>query len=322
MLASLQQPAMCLPALRLQALRRHTLLAWVSGMALVLLMLGTAWAQDVLPVPALTGRVMDQANVLSPAERAALEQKLAAFEAQAGPQIVLLLVASTTPEDITSYAQRVADSWKIGRRAVGDGLLLVVARDDRKLRIEVAKALEGAVPDLAARQIIDRAITPAFKRGDYAGGLNAGVDSLMARLRGEGLPAPAAPGRQGGGGALDGLDWQTLAMFLFVGVPVVGGVLSAVLGRKLGAVATAGGTGALAFWLSTSLLIGGIAGVVALLLVGVMGVGGGRGRSGGLGVPPIIFGGGGFGGRGGGGGGGFRSGGGGDFGGGGASGGW
>ena len=322
MLASLRLPAIRPPFLRWHLRRQAGLLAWVMGIALALLMLSTAWAQDVLPVPSLTGRVMDQANVLSPAERAALEQKLAAFEAQAGPQIVLLLVASTTPEDITSYAQRVADSWKIGRRTVGDGLLVVVARDDRKLRIEVAKALEGAVPDLAARQIIDRAITPAFKRGDYAGGLNAGVDSLMARLKGEGLPAPAAQGRQGGA-ALDGLDWQTAAMFLFVGVPVVGGVLSAVLGRKLGAVATAGGTGALAFWLSTSLLIGGVAGVVALLLVGVMGVGGSRGRSGGLGVPPIILGGGGggFGGRGGGGGG-FRSGGGGDFGGGGASGGW
>ena len=296
------------------------LLKIISGLALALSIGTAAWAQDVLPVPALTGRVVDQANVLSVADRAALEQKLAAFEAQAGPQIVLLLVATTLPEDITSYAQRVADSWKIGRRTVGDGLLMVVARDDRKLRIEVAKALEGAVPDLAARQIIDRAITPAFKRGDYAGGLNAGLDSLMARLRGENPPPSAAQGQQGNGG---GLDWQTAAMFLFVGVPVVGGVLSAVLGRKLGAVATAGGTGALAFWLSTSLLIGGIAGVVALLLVGVMGVGGSRGRSGGLGVPPIIFGGGGGGGFGGrGGGGGFRSGGGGDFGGGGASGGW
>ena len=312
-----------LVSLRLLSLRPARLLASLCGLGLALLISAAAWAQDVLPVPALTGRVMDQANVLSPADRAALEQKLAALEAQAGPQIVLLLVASTTPEDITSYAQRVADSWKIGRRAVGDGLLVVVARDDRKLRIEVAKALEGAVPDLAARQIIDRAITPAFKRGDYAGGLNAGVDSLMARLKGEGLPTPAAQGQQGKGGTLDGLDWQTAAMFLFVGVPVVGGVLSAVLGRKLGAVATAGGTGALAFWLSTSLLIGGIAGVVALLLVGVMGVGGGRGRSGGMGVPPIIFGGGGggFGGRSSGGGG-FSSGGGGDFGGGGASGGW
>ncbi len=323
-----------LVSLRLLSLRPARLLASLCGLGLALLISAAAWAQDVLPVPALTGRVMDQANVLSPADRAALEQKLAAFEAQAGPQIVLLLVASTTPEDITSYAQRVADSWKIGRRAVGDGLLVVVARDDRKLRIEVAKALEGAVPDLAARQIIDRLITPAFKRGDYATGLGAGVDGLIARVRGEGLPAPtpaAGAGRSNGGG---GFDWQTLAIFFFVGVPVVGGVLSAVMGRKLGSVVTAGGTGALAWGLSASAVVAGVAGVVALLLVGVMGVGsaaggrGGRGGRGGLGgalggLSGVILGGGGFGGgRSGGGGGGFRSGGGGDFGGGGASGGW
>jgi len=271
----------------------------------------------VLPVPALSARVVDVAKLLDEPERAALEQKLAAFESQAGPQIVVLLVASTLPEDIASYAQRVGDSWKIGRRNAGDGILLVVARDDRKVRIEVAKSLEGAVPDLAARQIIDRAITPAFKRGDYAGGLNAGVDGLIARIRGENLPAPE---RQPGGAKGGGFDWQTLAMFFFVGVPVVGGVLTAIFGRKLGALVTAGGTGALAWVLSTSLPMAGLASAVALLLVGVMGVGsaGGRGR----GVPPIFWGGGGSGGGFGGGGGGFRSGGGGDFGGGGASGGW
>jgi uncharacterized protein len=295
---------------------------WLFGLALCLALAlnGAVRAQDVLPVPALSARVVDVAKLLGETERVALEQKLAEFEAQAGPQIVVLLVASTLPEDIASYAQRVGDSWKIGRRSIGDGILLLVARDDRKVRIEVAKALEGAVPDLAARQIIDRAITPAFKRGDYAGGLNAGVDGLIARVRGEHLPAPErqAGGAKGGGG----FDWETLAMFFFVGVPVVGGVLTAIFGRKLGALVTAGGTGALAWVLSTSLLMAGLAGGVALLLVGVMGVG----SAGGRGIPPIFWGGGGGGGgRGGGfggGGGGFRSGGGGDFGGGGASGGW
>ncbi len=301
-----------------------TLLPWLA-------LAGSALAQDVQPVPPLSGRVVDMVGLLQPAQREQIEARLAAFEAQAGPQIVLLLVASTQPEDIASYAQRVGDVWKIGRRTVGDGILLVVARDDRKVRIEVAKALEGAVPDLAARQIIDRLITPAFKRGDYAAGLGAGVDGLIARVRGEGLPAPtpaAGAGRSNGGG---GFDWQTLAIFFFVGVPVVGGVLSAVMGRKLGSVVTAGGTGALAWGLSASAVVAGIAGVVALLLVGVMGVGSsaGRGGRGGLGgalggLSGVILGGGGFGGgrSGGGGGGGFRSGGGGDFGGGGASGGW
>ena len=304
----------------------HGLAAVLAGLLLALA--GTAaCAQDVQAVPVLKARVVDTIGWLSAGEREALEAKLAGFEAQAGPQIVVLLVATTAPEDIGSYAQRVADHWKIGRREVGDGVLLVAARDDRKLRIEVAKALEGAVPDLAARQIIANNITPAFKRGEIAAGLGSGVDALTARIRGEHLPAPTARGGsngQRGVAASDTLDWQTLAMFFFVGVPVVGGVLSAVMGRKLGSVVTAGGAGALAFWLSTSLAIAGVAGVIALLLVGVLGVGGGAGRGGGLGNLPVILGrgGGGFGGGGRGGGGGFSSGGGGDFGGGGASGSW
>ena len=293
--------------------------AWLLGLLLWLLAAG-AGAQDLQAVPPLDARVVDTIAWLSAAARAALAQKLAAFEAEAGPQIVVLLIASTQPEDIASYAQRVADAWKIGRRELGDGVLLVAARDDRKLRIEVAKALEGAVPDLAARQIISQQISPAFKRGEVAAGLSAGVDALIARIRGEHLPAPT---KQPGGGqrASNGFDWQTLAMFFFVGVPVVGGLLTSVMGRKLGSVATAGGAGALAFWLSTSLLVAGGAGLVALVLVGLLGVSSsaGRGRGGFGGMPPVIWGGGG---RDGGGGGGFSTGGGGDFGGGGASGDW
>lgn len=311
-------------AARLRAPRPGLLAVFAWLLAGLLTAAGSlATAQDLTPIPPLTARVMDQAGVLQPAQAQALEAKLAAFEAQAGPQIVVLTVASTGIEDIADYAQRVGDAWKIGRRDVGDGLLVIVAKNDRKLRIQVAKALEGAVPDLAARQIISNQIGPAFKRGDYAAGLDAGVDALMARLRGEHLPAPAAQ-RQATQDL--GFDWETLAMFFFVGVPVVGGVLTSVLGRKLGSLVTAGGAGTVAGWLSTSLLIGGLAGVVALVLVGVMGVGavrGGRAARGGHGGPPIIWGGGGGGGGfGGGGGGGFSSGGGGDFGGGGASGDW
>ena len=152
---------------------------------------------------------------------------------------MLLLVPATAPEDIASYAQRVADSWKIGRRQVGDGVLVVVAKNDHAVRIEVAKALEGAIPDLAARQIIDRAIVPAFRADDYAGGLNAALDLITARIRGENLPAPvargAAPAGSGGGFPSD-----QMLMFFFVGVLVLGGVLSAVLGRTLGSIITAG----------------------------------------------------------------------------------
>jgi len=137
---------------------------------------------DVRPVPALSGRVIDQTQTLSAPQADALQAKLARFEQERGTQLVILLVPSTQPEDIASYAQRVGDTWKIGRRDVGDGLLLVVAKNDRTLRIEVAKTLEGAVPDLAASQIIERAIKPAFKAGDFAGGLNQGVDQLIARV--------------------------------------------------------------------------------------------------------------------------------------------
>ena len=287
---------------------------------------GLARAQELQPVPPLTARVIDSTATLTPAQVQALGTKLEGIETQRGSQVVVLIVASTQPEDISSYAHRVAEAWKIGRREVGDGLLIVVAKNDRKVRIEVAKSLEGAVPDIAAGRIISEQITPAFKAGDYAGGLNAAVDRLGQRIAGEGLAEPT-PREQRKGGAnkgLGGFDLQDLAIFLFVGVPIAGAVLTGMFGRKLGSVLTGGVVGGIGWWLTASALVAGGAGLVALFLVGVMGMGGmgssRLGRSGG----PVIWGGGaggGFGG-GGGGGGGFSSGGGGDFGGGGASGNW
>jgi uncharacterized protein len=298
------------------------------------LLIGSAAAQDVQPVPRLSGRVVDQTGTLKAAQVQALEARLASFEAQAGPQIVVLMVATTAPEDIASYAQRVADAWKIGRREVGDGVLLVCAQNDRKVRIEVAKALEGAIPDLAARQIIDRAIRPAFKAGDFAGGLEAAIDQLEARIRGEGLPAPELVKDRKAN--RPGLQPEALALFFFVVVPMVGAFLSRLLGRKAGSVLTAGAAGGVAWWLTTSVALAVGAGFVALLLVGLFGLGsalrglGGRGGSGpfigGFGAGTVLGGGLGGGGNGGGNGGGssggFSSGGGGDFGGGGASGDW
>ena len=275
-----------------------------------------AGAQDVRPVPPLSGRVIDQTATLQPPQVAALEAKLAAFEAEAGPQIVVLLVPSTAPEDIAAYAQRVADQWKIGRRAVGDGLLLVVAKDERAMRIEVAKALEGAVPDLAARQIIDQTLIPAFRSNDYAGGLNQAVDRLMARVRGEDLPVPAPRGGAGGAGGTGGgaLPLQQFGLMIFVGVLALGGLLSAVLGRGPGSMITAVAAGGVAWWLGTGLLMAALAAAAALVVVGVVGVGNV--------LQLLLMARGGGGGGHGGGGGGFSSGGGGDFGGGGASGRW
>ena len=292
---------------------------WLAGLMAVLWLLatGTVRAQDVLPVPPLSARVIDQTATLSAAQTQALEAKLAALEAQRGAQLVVLLVPTTLPEDIAAYAQRVGEAWKIGRRDVGDGLLIVVAKNERRVRIEVAKTLEGAIPDLAAKRIISEQISPAFKAGDYAGGLNLAVDRLSARIAGEGLAEPKAGGN---GGALQGFDLQDLAIFMFVGVPIIGAALTGMFGRKLGSLLTGGAAGGIGWWLTTSALIAGGAGLIALFLVGVMGVGASRGgRSGG---GPVIWGGGGGGGWGSGGGGGFSSGGGGDFGGGGASGDW
>ncbi|MBK1690244.1 TPM domain-containing protein, partial [Rubrivivax gelatinosus] len=236
------------------------------------------------PVPALTARVIDQTATLAPAARDALEAKLAAFEAEAGPQIVVLIVPDTAPEDIAAYAWRVADQWKIGRREVGDGVLVLVSMGDRRVRIEVARALEGAIPDLAARQIIDRAIRPAFREGDYAGGLDAGVDQLIARIRGEQLPAPEGGAARGE----DGTQIQDWGLLLFFGVPVMATVLSRALGRKLGVPLTAGIAGGVAWWVTASVLVAAGVGVAALVLGLVFSfasvlrqIGGGSGRGGG-----------------------------------------
>ena len=296
----------------------RALLAWLLAVFTSL-----AAAQGVLPVPELTARVIDQTGTLDAIQSKGLDDKLAAFEQSKGTQMVMLLVPTTQPEDIASYANRVANVWKIGRKEVGDGILIIVAKDDRKVRIEVAKTLEGAVPDLAAKQIIDEAITPRFRQNDFAGGLNAAADQLIARVSGEALPAPRQPApRQGGGSA--GFDWFDLAIFLFFAVPIAGAMLRGIFGRKLGSLVTGGGVGAIAMLITSSLAVAGVAGIVALLftlMAGGSALGGRRGYGGPV-IFPGGFGGGGGGGWGGGGGGGFGSGGGGDFGGGGASGDW
>lgn len=304
----------------------RALLSWAMlALALLAPRLGLAdpaWTPgEPRPVPPLTARVTDQTGTLSAAQTQALERKLAAVEQAQGSQIVILIVPATAPEDIAAYAHRVASQWKVGRRDVGDGVLVLVAKDERKVRIEVAKALEGAIPDLAAYRIIDQAMRPAFRAGDYAGGLSAAVDQLQARIQGEGLPVPDATAPP----AQEGVQWDDLGIFLFVGVPIAGALLTALLGRKLGAVATGAAAGVLGWWWTTSLLIAGVAVVAATLLVAAMANGARRGGAGSSwGAGPGLGGGlGGWGGSsGGGGGGGFSSGGGGDFGGGGASGDW
>ncbi len=282
------------------------------------------WAQNLQAIPPLTARVIDTSGTLDAGQTQALDAKLAAFEKARGAQIVVLMVPTTLPEDITDYAQRVGDAWKIGRADVGDGLLLVVAKNDRTVRIATTKTLEGAIPDLAAKQIIANAITPRFKQGDFAGGLDAAADQIMARITGENLALPAAEQGNPRHSGRPGFQWTDLAVFLFFAVPVGARVLGAVVGRKAGSVVTGGVVGLLAWVFTSSLLLAGVAAVVGIvfaLISGVFSLGNGARRS--AGWTNGGFGGGGLGGGGfGGGGGGFSSGGGGNFGGGGASGSW
>ncbi len=297
-------------------------------------MLAPSWAlaqTGLQPIPALSARVIDTTATLEAAQRQALENKLQAFEASKGSQIVVLIVPTTAPEDIVDYTQRVGDLWKIGRKDVGDGLLLVVAKDDRVVRIATAKTLEGAIPDLAARQVIDRVITPRFREGDFAGGLNAGVDMITALISGERLPEPSAA--DGPRSRSAGFQWLDLTVLFFIAVPFAARLLGSAVGRKLGSLMTGTAVGVLAWLLTASLVVGvlaGMAGMVfalaSVLASGSRGAGwgagmGGIGGLGGLGSGRASRGHGGFGSSGGFGGG-FGSGGGGNFGGGGASGKW
>jgi uncharacterized protein len=283
-----------------------------------------ALAQDLAAVPALTSPVTDLAGSLSPDQRAALEAKLRAFEQQKGSQVAVLIVPTTQPEVIEQYGIRVADAWKLGRKGIDDGAILIVALNDRKLRIEVGRGLEGAVPDAIANRIIDEDITPQFRRGDIYGGIATGVDRMLRVIDGEPLPEPELNSPSQG---VPGLF--TLLPFLFIFAMVGGSIFRRVFGRVGGALATGGLVGFLT-WLLIGILglsIG--AGFLAFLFALGGGLGGGptggsngwysRRHGGGWGYPGG-FGGGGFGGGGFGGGG--WSGGGGGFGGGGASGGW
>lgn len=288
----------------------------VAGAALALA--ATAIAQALQPVPPLTARVTDTTGTLTAEQRSALEAKLAAFEREKGAQVAVLVVATTQPEDIAQYSIRVVDAWKLGRAQPDDGALLLVAKDDRRLRIEVGYGLEGALPDAIASRIVRETIAPRFRQDDYYGGIDAGIDRMLDVIRGEALPPPDERW-QGGETASRGA--QLLPM-LFFGVLILSGILRSIFGRGLGSLLTGGVIGGVVYVALAALGVSIAAGVGAWLLSLLLSaLGGGNWssgpRHGGWGGG---WGGGGFGG-GGLGGGGF-SGGGGGFGGGGASGRW
>ena len=283
---------------------------------LLTLVLGIPFASNSQVAVPPVARVTDQTGTLGAEQKASIERMLEAFEARKGSQIAVLMVPTTKGEAIEQYALRVAETWKLGRKGVDDGALLAIAKDDRALRIEVGYGLEGALNDATAKRIVAEVITPRFREGDFFGGISAGVDRMIKVIDGEPLPAPARSAPQ-----VDGGVFQFLPIVLIAAM-VVGGVLRAILGRGLGALATGGGVGFLAWILAGTLFVGVIAGVLAFFftLMGG-GFGGGRRYGGFPGGFPGGMGRGGSWGGGGGFGGGFRGGGGG-FGGGGASGRW
>ncbi|MFH1045319.1 MAG: YgcG family protein [Pseudomonadota bacterium] len=267
---------------------------------LALVFASVAGAADEVAVPPLKARVTDVTGTLDSGELASLESELRAFEQRKGSQIAVLMLPSTQPEAIEQYSIRVAEHWKIGRAKADDGVILVIAKNDQRLRIEVGYGLEGAIPDVVAKRIIREVIAPHLLANDFYGGIRDGTQTLMKLIEGEKLPPPRAQ-------ASTGDDYQSLIAALLVVVIVAGGVLKAVFGRLLGSAATGVAAGFIAWVLAAALGVAVVAGVIAFFIALL---GGSRGYY------PGGFGGGGLGG-----GGGFGGGGGG-FGGGGASGSW
>jgi uncharacterized protein len=262
-------------------------------------------------------RVADVAGVLTPDQRSSLIAKLARFETEKGSQLAVLIVPTTQPEDIAQYGIRVADAWKLGRKGVDDGLILLVARDDHRMRFEVGRGLEGPVPDALSHRIIEEVLQPAFRGGDFYGGIDRSMDRVIGLVNGEPLPPPPERRRSRSSGL-----GNILPIFLVIGL-IGGPLLRRVFGRPVGAVATGGVAGFLTFALLHVLGFALLAGLAAFAITLLGGLGGGGWTSGRGGFGGGGFGGGGFGGGGfGGGGGGGFSGGGGGFSGGGSSGSW
>ncbi len=251
---------------------------------------------ELLAIPVLKARVTDLTQTLSAEQQSQLDAKLSAFEQQSGSQIAVLIVPSTQPEDIAQYSIRVADAWKLGREKPDDGLLILVAKDDHKMRIEVGYGLEGAIPDLTAKRIITEVMAPSFKQGDFYGGINNALDKLIALISGEQLPAPNKQ-------SSDNLSFENILPILLFGGLILGGILRAIFGNFFGGALNGGAIGVLAWLLGGGIFAAILFGVIAFLftLVGPVGLsqqgggGFGGGRSGGGG---FSGGGGGFGGGG------------------------
>jgi uncharacterized protein len=215
-------------------------------------------------VPQLTGRVVDQTGTLSASDASALTQQLKDLETRKGSQVAVLIVPTTQPETIEQFSIRVAEAWKIGRKKIDDGALLVVAKDDHKLRIEVGYGLEGALTDVTSRRIIDEVIVPRFKTGDFAGGISAGVDRIIRVIDGEPLPVPKPEVSH----SVDPNMFFDLVFspFGFFGYAAIAAVMRGLMGRLVGSGVTAGVVGAIVWFLLGSIVVSGFFGVIAFFL--------------------------------------------------------
>ena len=299
-----------------------TRLQWplLRGFALAALLLaaGALQAQSLAPIPALDSPVIDTTATLDAATRDTLVAQALALQQRKGSQLQVLLIPATAPEDIAAYSQRVFDQWKLGRKGVADAVLVVVAKDEHRARIQTGYGLEGAIPDATAARVIQEYMAPKFRNDDYAGGLVDATAVLVKLVDGEQLPAPLATNRARG----EGGDWLFALFVALIIAQVARGIFRRAPSPLRGLLG-AGSAGGAAWLIANTVLIGGI-GALLGLLIGMARVPSGRyARHGGWGG----FGGGGFGSGGSGGGGGFGggggwSGGGGMSGGGGASGSW
>ena len=298
----------------------------VVALALVLVC-AVAQAQQLAVIPALDAPVVDTTGTLDAATRQQLEAQGLALQQRKGSQLQVLMVPTTQPESIEAYAVRAYEHWQLGRKGVDDGVLLVVAKDDRKARIEVGYGLEGAIPDITASRVIQEYLVPQFRAGDYAGGIVDATAALVRLIDGEPLPEPMADHR---GSADSGGDWMFALIAAFVVASVIRGFFSSTPAGVRG-LFTGGGAGGVAWLLSQAVGLGLLAGLFGFLFGLASAPKGRYARDhswGGFGGGPWTGGGGfgggggGFGGGGGGFGGGGWSGGGGMSGGGGASGSW
>ncbi len=237
---------------------------WVKILVLAVLLLAATLSRAEVAIPLLKSHVTDLTATLSVGEVTQLEQKLAAFEKAKGSQVAVLIVPTTHPETIEQYALRVAETWKLGRKGIDDGVLLLIAKNDRTLRIEVGYGIEGALPDAMAKRIIAEIIVPQFKAGNFAAGIDAGIDAILSSLKGESLPLPSTKNGPGNSSGMHFLLDNFIP--ILIGLIVLGRMLQTLLGRLVGAAITSIGVGFIG-WLFFSSAVAAILIAVAVFFI-------------------------------------------------------